>query len=148
MNKFKNNPDLFSKIAEKIPYKVKRYRRLSMLIAAMISDNLKRENKSQKWLADNLQRKESQISKWLNGDQNFTLRTLVEIEEALGVEIVTINYNRDKKHDAFQLPDNVIPLSKIKDIKNLSTISQLNNSSLVLSAECLPDNFQDCVMEG
>jgi transcriptional regulator with XRE-family HTH domain len=31
---------------------------------------------------------ESEVSKWLGGTQNFTIRTIAKIENALGVEIV------------------------------------------------------------
>jgi len=99
MNNLKNRTEeLFRSLGSLIPQKEKRFTRLSMLIAAAINEGLKKNGgKTQKWLADRLGRKESQISKWLSGDHNFTIKTIVEIEDAVGTEILQINYIRFKQ---------------------------------------------------
>jgi hypothetical protein len=89
--------ELFNKILSQIPKKEKRFKKLSMLVAAAISSAIKNDDKSQKWLADQLNHKESQISKWLAGNHNFTIRTIAEIESVLDVDIITVNYKNERK---------------------------------------------------
>jgi transcriptional regulator with XRE-family HTH domain len=43
---------------------------------------------NQKYLADKLGKKEPEISKWLSGTHNFTVRTITAIETALDHEII------------------------------------------------------------
>ncbi|MBI1183593.1 helix-turn-helix domain-containing protein [bacterium] len=45
---------------------------------------------NQKELAEKMGKREPEISKWLNGVQNFTLKTLCKLEIALGDEIISI----------------------------------------------------------
>jgi hypothetical protein len=40
-------------------------------------------------------KKEPEISKWINGVQNFTLKTLSKLEAALGQEIITVPCKRN-----------------------------------------------------
>lgn len=44
----------------------------------------------QKDLAMRLGKKEPEISKWMRGTHNFTIDTLVSIEEALGEPIISV----------------------------------------------------------
>lgn len=60
----------------------------SMDIGGEIISALKRKGMSQRELADRLGCKETLVSRWLGGMQNFTLRTLTNIEEVLEIDLV------------------------------------------------------------
>jgi transcriptional regulator with XRE-family HTH domain len=63
------------------------YLRQSFEIADRIHNILQDQNKDQKYLAEILGKKESEISKWLTGTHNFTIKTLAKIQVALGEKI-------------------------------------------------------------
>ena len=50
----------------------------------------------QKLLADKLGKTESEVSKWLNGVQNFTIKTLMKLQVAFGEPIIVVCTNEDK----------------------------------------------------
>jgi len=47
----------------------------------------------QKLLADKLGKSEAEISKWINGVQNFTLKTISKLEAAFGEKILAVYTN-------------------------------------------------------
>ena len=51
---------------------------------------LKEKGYTQKHLAEKLDKNPSEISKWLNGDHNFTLRSIAKLEAELGDVIIYI----------------------------------------------------------
>ena len=65
-----------------------------MIVAAKIADAMKAKNLNQKQFAQLMGRTESEISDWLSGDRNFTIDTLFDIGQALGVTFLseTIHY--------------------------------------------------------
>lgn len=65
-----------------------------MLVAAKIADAMKARHLNQKQFAKMMGRTESEISDWLSGDRNFTIDTLFDIGQALGVTFLseTIQY--------------------------------------------------------
>ena len=63
--------------------------RNKMLIAAKIDMALKSRGMSQKDFAMMMGKSVSEISEWLSGDRNFTVDTLTEIKEKLGVDLLT-----------------------------------------------------------
>lgn len=64
--------------------------RRNMLLAARIDDALKLKGFSKKQLADLMEKRPSEITKWLSGTHNFTLETLYRIETYLGVTLFMI----------------------------------------------------------
>lgn len=64
----------------------------SMEIASQIYDYLKKDEKinSQKKLAEKLGKKESEISKWLSGNHNFTIETIAKISEVFNKKILLV----------------------------------------------------------
>jgi len=68
--------------------KTHRFVSKSMDISEEIIAALKRKGMSQRELADRLGCKETLISRWLGGMQNFTLRTLTSIEEVLEIDLI------------------------------------------------------------
>ena len=66
-----------------------------MLIAAKISDAMRAQHLNQKQFAKMMGRTESEISDWLSGDRNFTIDTLFDIGQALGITFLstTLHYS-------------------------------------------------------
>ncbi|NPA42971.1 MAG: helix-turn-helix transcriptional regulator [Chlorobi bacterium] len=60
----------------------------SMGIAAAVGEELKRRGLTQKDLARQLNKSESEISKWLSGTHNFTLRSIAKLSAALGKKLI------------------------------------------------------------
>lgn len=61
-----------------------------MAIAARIADALKDKGWSKGEFATKMNQQPSVITRWLSGTQNFTIDTLSDIEDALGVQLLTI----------------------------------------------------------
>lgn len=64
------------------------YTRHAMQIALLVKKRLEETGVTRSELALRLGKSAPEISKWLSGNQNFTLRTLSKIENALEVEVV------------------------------------------------------------
>ena len=63
---------------------------LSFRIVDRIHDILQEKGLTQKDLAQRLGKSEAEISKWMRGTHNFTIDTLVSIEDALDATIVQV----------------------------------------------------------
>ena len=79
---------LFREELQKIPADVKRQVDLSFAIADRIDSLLRRKNITQKELARTMGKTEAEVSRWLTGRHNFTLRTISAIETALGENLI------------------------------------------------------------
>lgn len=75
---------------QKVSPEVRREVNLSFEIVDRIHAILTQRGLKQKDLAQMLNKKESEISKWMRGTHNFTLETVSAIEKALGVEILQV----------------------------------------------------------
>lgn len=64
-----------------------------MALIQQINEALERKGWSQARLAEEMGKEDSQITRLLSPTSNPTLRTLVEIEKALGQDLFTINRN-------------------------------------------------------
>ena len=93
VNKRKATGVLGRMIAKVDPVKLAKTRN-RMIVAAKIADAMKAKNLNQKQFAKLMGRTESEISDWLSGDRNFTIDTLFDIGQALGVTFLseTIQY--------------------------------------------------------
>lgn len=69
---------------------IRRRVNLSFQIIDRIHEILVSKGLRQKDLAELLGKKESEISKWMRGTHNFTIDTLVSIEEKLGEPILRV----------------------------------------------------------
>lgn len=67
-----------------------------------------------------MNKSESEVSKWLNGVQNFTLKTLTKLEAALNNDILTIPSN--KKSD-FKYVGTIFRHSQIENEKYVWFVS-------------------------
>ena len=68
---------------------------LSFQIVDRIHEILTEKGLKQKDLAMLLGKKEAEISKWMRGTHNFTIDTLVSIEEALQAPIVEVCHQEE-----------------------------------------------------
>ena len=75
-------------ITEVDPVKLAKTRN-RMVVAAKIADAMKAKNLNQKQFAKLMGRTESEISDWLSGNRNFTIDTLFDIGQALGVTFLS-----------------------------------------------------------
>lgn len=81
---------LFDECLANIPNDVKIELDMSFAIADKIDTILKEKNISQKELAKLMGKTEAEISRWLGGTHNFTLRTIAKISNALGINLINI----------------------------------------------------------
>lgn len=81
---------LFRQCLAAIPEEQKAEFELSFGIAERISEILKKKNLTQKDFANQLHKRESEISKWMTGRHNFTMQTIAKIEIALGCKLISI----------------------------------------------------------
>ncbi|WP_302574057.1 helix-turn-helix transcriptional regulator [uncultured Duncaniella sp.] len=63
---------------------------MSFALADKIDMILREKNISQKQLAKKMGKTEAEVSRWLGGTHNFTLRTIAKISDALGVKLLSI----------------------------------------------------------
>lgn len=80
---------LFDYAVSQVPDEVKRFIDNSLEIADEIHSILERQGRTQRDLANLLGKNESEVSKWLTGTHNFTLKSLSKIESVLNEKIVT-----------------------------------------------------------
>lgn len=83
-------------ILDETPKDVKIFVRLYADITKRIHQILQDKGMSQKELAESLDKNQSEISKWLGGDHNFTLRSLAKLQAELGEEIIQVPQNQLK----------------------------------------------------
>uniref|UniRef100_UPI00402527CE helix-turn-helix domain-containing protein n=1 Tax=Candidatus Cryptobacteroides bacterium TaxID=3085639 RepID=UPI00402527CE len=65
-----------------------------MLVANKIADALNAKGISQKKFSEMTGRSESEVSEWLSGDRNFTIDTLSDIQQYLGIDLLNTSSMR------------------------------------------------------
>ncbi len=93
---------LFQQILEETPLETKIFVDKYSDLVLRINQILKEKGISQKELAESMDKKPSEISRWLSGNQNITLRSIAKLEAELGetlVEIPTKNISSKFKED-------------------------------------------------
>lgn len=101
-----------SKVAERIldetPEDVRIFARLYGDLVVKINGILREKGYSQKLLAEKLDKRPSEIHKWLSGEHNFTLRSIAKLEAELGEPLLEVPGVRQRKYlpnDEFQNSD-------------------------------------------
>jgi transcriptional regulator with XRE-family HTH domain len=83
-----------SKVAQRIlaetPEETKIFARLYADIVVRVNQLLKENKLSQKDLADKMDKRPSEINKWLTGEHNLTLRSLSKLHAELGEPIINV----------------------------------------------------------
>lgn len=82
--------NLYQQALLDVPDDVKREVALSYAVADRIYDLMKKAGMKQKELAKRIGKSESEISVWLSGSHNFTLRTLSKVSSVFGMDIVSV----------------------------------------------------------
>lgn len=82
------------RILEETPEETKIFTRLYADILVRVNQLLKAKGFSQKNLADKLEKRPSEINKWLVGEHNFTLRSLAKLEAELGETIINVPHRK------------------------------------------------------
>ena len=100
---------LLDEFKKSIPANIKREIDLSFAISDRIYDILKKQKKSQRYLANALGKNESEISKWLRGTHNFTTQTIARIEAVPGESIIEVT-GKPKK---IRIISNYFPFIKV-----------------------------------
>lgn len=81
---------LFRQCLAGIPEETKAEFELSFGIADRQSALFKEKGISQRELANRMGKRESEVSKWLTGRHNFTMRTIAQISAALNAPLIEI----------------------------------------------------------
>ncbi len=93
-----------SKIAKKVlsetPEEVKIFVQRYTDIVVRIHELMQMKGLSQKDLADRMEKKPSEINKWLKGNHNLTLKTIAKLEAELGGTIIYTASSKRKKQSA------------------------------------------------
>jgi transcriptional regulator with XRE-family HTH domain len=111
-----------------IPKSTKIFVAHSFEIVDRIFEILKSKGMDQKQLATALGKHESEVSKWLTGTHNFTLKTISNIESILENKIITVGDNIDD-HFEFQTLFKYNFLYSIERSKNtiISSENEISN---------------------
>jgi len=88
MSIIKSKKELVKQFLDETPIEFEYFVQHSMDFSVQLSSLLKKKGKSQKDLADILEKEESEISKWLSGNHNFTLKSIAKIEAALDQQLI------------------------------------------------------------
>lgn len=79
---------LFRECAEQVPADVKLFVDLSFNVADRIDAALKERGMTQKQLAQAMGKTENEVSRWVGGTHNFTLKTIAKISSVLQVDLL------------------------------------------------------------
>lgn len=85
-----NTNSHFREELAKIPPDVRKQVDMSWAIADKIDALLKAKGMSQKEFAHLMGKTEPEVSRWVGGTHNFTIRTLAKISVVLGEDLITI----------------------------------------------------------
>lgn len=86
----KTTAQLFNECLATVSNDVRMELDMSFALADKIDAILREKNISQKQLAKKMGKTEAEVSRWLGGTHNFTIRTIAKISDALGVKLLTI----------------------------------------------------------
>jgi len=81
-------------ILEETPEETRIFVRQYADIIVRINDLLRQKGYTQKELAEKMDKKPSEINKWLKGTHNITLKTLAKMEAVLGAPIISVPHER------------------------------------------------------
>ena len=80
----------FKEMASEVPDVIKAEIDLSFAIAERLESLIKEKGLSKKEFADAIGKRPSEVTKWLSGQHNFTLRTLAMLSTFFGESLVEV----------------------------------------------------------
>ena len=86
----KTTTELYSEAVSNVPEDVRLETDWSFAISDKIADALEEKGMTQKMFAKQIGKTETEVSRWLSGTHNFTLRTIAKISSVLGMNIITV----------------------------------------------------------
>jgi transcriptional regulator with XRE-family HTH domain len=89
--------NIAKKISSETPEEVRIFVRQYTDIVVRIHELMQLNGLTQKDLADRMNKKPSEINKWLKGNHNLTLKTIAKLEAELGDSIIHAVYSKRKK---------------------------------------------------
>ncbi|MFY7743465.1 MAG: helix-turn-helix domain-containing protein [Flavobacterium sp.] len=125
------NSEIRKKYLERKAEKAKKtssYVDLSDNIALTILNALKEANLNKTEFARKLGKDTSVISRWLNGQHNFTIKTIVDIENALNKKIV-LPMNKAEQATSFKSQTIIMSFGLNYNKDNFSKLIRNNSSS-------------------
>jgi len=81
---------ILQEVLNEIPKETKIFVRLYTDIVTRINQLLELKGLSQKDLAEKLEKRPSEINKWLKGEHNLTLRSIAKMQSALESDIINV----------------------------------------------------------
>lgn len=116
-----------SKIADRImattPDETKRFVRKYGDMVVTVHQILREKGITQKMLAEKMGKTPSEISKWLSGEHNFTLRSITKLEAELGEDLIYI-----RKKDSFHVQVGGVLKANAAKAKPVSTKVQFKEA--------------------
>lgn len=91
---------IFQEVLDDTPKDVEIFVRLYSDLVVRINHLLKEKGYTQAKLAEKLDKKPSEIHKWLRGEHNFTLRSIAKLQAELGEVLLVVPSN--KPNSGFQ----------------------------------------------
>lgn len=85
---------IFKKILDETPLETKIFVEKYSDLIIRINQILRDKGISQKELAEGMDKKPAEISRWLSGNQNITLKSIAKLEAVLGEPIIEIPVKR------------------------------------------------------
>jgi len=85
--------ETFERLKARVPEETRIYVRKYSQLLDRIDYLFGQKQINQKQLADALNKKPSEISKWMNTEQNLTLKTICKIEAVLGAPLLVVPEN-------------------------------------------------------
>lgn len=82
--------ELFKECLDRVPEDIRLETDWSFAISDKIADALEKKGMTQKMFAKQIGKTETEVSRWLSGTHNFTLRTMARISSVLGMNLITI----------------------------------------------------------
>ena len=82
--------NIYLEVIKNIPLDIQKETSYSFAVSDKIHQLLSDQGMTQKELAKKMGKTEAEVSVWLSGQHNFTLRTLAKISAVLGKDIIQI----------------------------------------------------------
>lgn len=128
---------VLQRILDKTPKEVEIFVDKYADLVLRINQILREKGYTQKSLAEKLEKSPSEIHKWLNGDHNFTLRSIAKLEAELGEILLEVpvrkpitefNSHYEKTIYTFTVYKNLTPRKeKVEDWKYATNHTKLSN---------------------
>lgn len=121
---------VFQKIIDETPLETRIYVAKYSDLILRINQILKEKGISQKELAAGMEKKPAEISRWLSGSQNITLRSIAKLEAELGETLIeiplkayTANFKDEWERREVTF---VVERKKEQPVKNMDWVKQEN----------------------